>query len=286
MRLYSVAKFVAAGALCLFCAAPVFADQQTTVLSEQVKLKNAGCELPYIDGSNNEALEKQANALVRETARQLVDKVGGSGTLRYRVTLNRPSLVSLLLEARNGGKSACKGLNIDLTSGREFGIGDFFMNSGELDGLLAGSKDILYSEEGLLLATEKGGAYDELVPYSEVLDYLRIGEAGRILQIARLTRACEGKTLKLRRGGLLAFKLDSNPSSGYSWNFTADEGVTKVGSSFIMPKATDQRVGTPGVEIIFLSVKNPGRHVIDMTYKRPWERLAIDNFKLTVEVEE
>ena len=280
------ADLLAAAALCLICAAPVGADQQTTVLSERTKLKNAVCELPYIDGSNNETLEKQANNLLRETARSLVEKVGGAGSLGYRVTLNRPSLISILLEAHNGGRTAYKGLNLDLTSGREFGIGEFFMNSSEMDALLEGSRDILYSEDGLLLAARQNGAYDGLLPYSELLPYLRIGEAGRILQIARLTRACDGKTLKLRRGGLLAFKLDANPSSGYGWNFTADEGVTKVGSSFIMPKATDQRVGTPGVEIIFLAVKSGGTHVIEMSYKRPWERLVIDSFKLTVEVEE
>ena len=108
----------------LFCVAlslPVFADQRTTVLTEDITLGKVTAQLPYIDGSNIPAMEKQANAIVRTTAEKLAQQVGG-GTVTYKVMLNRPSIVGLLLEAKNGGKTAYAGLNLDLTSGSEFDV--------------------------------------------------------------------------------------------------------------------------------------------------------------------
>ena len=82
---------------------PVFADQRTTVLTEDVTLGKVTAQLPYIDGSNIPAMEKQANAIVRTTAEKLAQQVGG-GTVTYKVMLNRPSIVGLLLEAKTAVK--------------------------------------------------------------------------------------------------------------------------------------------------------------------------------------
>ena len=90
--------------LCLCLSLPVLADQQTTVLTEQTSVGKATATLPYIDGSNSAELEKQAHAMVRNAAAKLVKEVGGQGSVTYKVMLNRPSLVSLLLEADNGGR--------------------------------------------------------------------------------------------------------------------------------------------------------------------------------------
>ncbi len=269
--------------LALCWAWPCAADQQTTILAVTAEYKNVTGTLPYIDGSNEPALEKQANELIRSAARSLAERAG-RGSLSYQVALNRPSLVGLLLEAAGERGRFYQALNLDLTSGRELGIGDFFVNDPGLSQALAGSTGFLYSEEGLRLARQEGGPYEELLPYSSLLPYLRIGEAGRLLQIARLTRSCEGKLLRLERGGLIAFKLDANPSSGNNWTFSADQGVSKVGSSFLMPAAGDTRTGTPGTEILFLAVSGPGTHVIKMAYKRPWENFSLDSFQVTVEV--
>lgn len=115
--------------LCLCLSLPVLADQQTTVLTEQTSVGKATAMLPYIDGSNSAELEKQANALVRDAAAKLVKEVGGQGSVTYKVMLNRPSLVSLLLEADNGGRKAYTGLNLDLTTGKEFEVTYFFVDN-------------------------------------------------------------------------------------------------------------------------------------------------------------
>lgn len=271
--------------LLLMLCLPAFADQRTTVLQERTSIGKAAAVLPYIDGSNDVAYEKQINALIRDTATQLSKAVGG-GSVAYEVKLNRPSLVSLVLIAQNGSKVAHAGLNLDLTTGREFTVTDFFVDKEEVQQALGDYKKVLFAEEGFYLQQEKHGAYQTLVPYAKLLNYMRIGEAGRIMQVARLTNAASGKTLLLERPGLLALKLDANPSTGYSWQMSASTAaVTKVGSSFTIPREEEARVGTPGTEIVFLNVQQAGTHTVTMEYKRPWERISLDKFSFSVIVQ-
>ena len=96
-------KILLTALFCLCLSLPVFADQQTTVLTEQTTVGKASASLPFIDGSNDTVSEKQANALIRTAASRLIKEVGGQGSVSYKVLLNRPSLVALQLEAANGG---------------------------------------------------------------------------------------------------------------------------------------------------------------------------------------
>ena len=271
--------------LCLLLSLPVFADQQTTVLRQELNVGKARAVLPYIDGSNDVDFEKKANALITAAAQDLARQAGG-GSISYEVTLNRPSLVSLLLVAQNGDKKAYRGLNIDLTTGAEFGLTDFFVNNDAVNGLFNGYENVLFAEDGVLCSRGKNAAYDALaVPYSQLLPYMRIGEAGRLMQVARLTAASSKKTLVMEKGGLVALKLDANPSTGYGWQMScASPNVRKAGSSFTIPRAEEERVGVPGVEIVFLAVSEPGTYDIKMEYKRPWEKLYLDSFTFTVVV--
>ena len=202
--------------ICLLLCLPVFADQQTTVLQEQATINKASATLPYIDGSNDVAYEKQLNTLIRETATKLSKEVGG-GSVSYEVKLNRPSLVSILMCATNGSRTVYAGLNLDLTTGKEFTVTDFFVDKEEVQQALGDYERVLFAENGFYLQQEKYGEYSAFVPYAKVLNHMRIGEAGRIMQVARLTNAASGKTLVLDKPGLLALKLNANPSTGYSW---------------------------------------------------------------------
>lgn len=269
----------------LFCVAlslPVFADQRTTVLTEDVTLGKVTAQLPYIDGSNIPAMEKQANAIVRTTAEKLAQQVGG-GTVTYKVMLNRPSIVGLLLEAKNGGKTAYAGLNLDLTSGSEFDVTEFFVDNAEVKSALGDYKNILFGEEGFYIRSSIGANYDKFVPYGKLLPFMRIGEAGRLMQVAKLTEAAEGKTLVLEKGGLIALKLDGNPSTGYSWQMSCpSSAVSTVGRSFTIINEEKERVGTPGVELIFLAAQTPGTYDIKMEYKRTWEKISLKHFSFKV----
>ena len=270
--------------ICLLLCLPVFADQQTTVLQEQATINKASATLPYIDGSNDVAYEKQLNTLIRETATKLSKEVGG-GSVSYEVKLNRPSLVSILMCATNGSRTVYAGLNLDLTTGKEFTVTDFFVDKEEVQQALGDYERVLFAENGFYLQQEKYGEYSAFVPYAKVLNHMRIGEAGRIMQVARLTNAASGKTLVLDKPGLLALKLNANPSTGYSWQVNASSAaVTKVGSSFTIVREEEAMVGAPGTEIIFLNVQEPGTYTVNMEYKRPWEKLSLDKFSFTVVV--
>lgn len=272
--------------LCISLCLPVLADQQTTVLSQQTTLGRATATLPYIDGSNEVELEKQANSLVQEAAGRLIKEVGGQGTLTYKVMLNRPSLVSVLLQADNDGRTAYKGLNLDLTSGREFTVTDFFVDNDDVKNALGDYDNVLFGEVGFYIRSEENAAYEKFVPYGDLLSSLRIGDAGRLLQLARLTENAAGKTLRLPQSGLIALKLDANPSTGYGWEMSCSSpDVSKVGSSFTIPRSDENKVGVPGVEILVLAVTKPGTYNVRMDYKRSWEKISLNSFSFTVVAE-
>lgn len=270
--------------LCLSFSA--FADQQTTVLTEKTSIGSAAVTLPYIDGSMESVLEKQANGLIKDTAAKLLKEIGNQGHLSYEVVLNRPSLVSLLLIAENDNRKAYSGLNIDLTTGKEFSVTDYFIDDDKVKGLLGDYENVLFSEKGFMIRKEKNAAYSSFVSYEQVIDSMRIGEAGRLMQIAKLTQNASGKILKLENCGLIALKLDSNPSTGYGWEMNCNSpAVVKVGSSFTIPSGKDSMTGVQGTEIIVLAVTKPGTYDIRMDYKRAWEKMRLHSFNFTVIVE-
>lgn len=262
-------------------ALSAFADQQTTVLTRKIAFGASKLELPYIDGSTNELMEAEANKVIQEAAVVLAQKSGGDVT--YRVTLNRPSLLGVLLIADNGGAKDYAGLNLDLTSGREFGVPDFFTDSEEMRNTLAGVSGVLFGEKGIYLRGEGAPSYDRLLPYNAILPSIRMGEAGRIMQIARLTSNAAGKVLDLGDKRLFAIKLDSNPSTGYSWHISCpSESVKTVGSSFTIPRGNENKVGTPGIEILMAAVEKPGVYNVKLEYRRTWEKMSLESFEFTV----
>lgn len=274
-------KILAALLCCLLYCFTVFADQQTTVLTQKGTIGKTSVSLPYIDGSNNEDLEKEANRLIKEFAAKLSKEVGGQ--IYYEVTLNRPSLVSVLLTAVNGSHSAYKALNLDLTTGREFGVTDFFVDNEEVQQVLGDYNQVLFAEEGVYLRKTENSPYSDFVPYGRIITSMRIGEAGRIMQIAKLTANVEGKILNLGKNRLLALKLDANPSTGYGWHMSCNsDALSEVGSSFTIPRGNPDRKGTPGTEILLLAVKEPGTYNVRMEYRRSWEKMNLQSFTFTI----
>ncbi len=106
------------------------------------------------------------------------------------------------------------------------------------------------------------------------------------MQLARLTENAAGKTLRLPQSGLIALKLDANPSTGYGWEMSCSSpDVSKVGSSFTIPRSDENKVGVPGVEILVLAVTKPGTYNVRMDYKRSWEKISLNSFSFTVVAE-
>ena len=260
----------------LFCQS-VFADQPTTVLTELKEGKRVTVELPVIDGANDEVFQQSANHLLDNAADDVADKAGRQGRVSYEVTLNRPSLVSILLKGSNGGKTYYRAVNVDLTSGREFTLDDFFFGGEEREKLLGGKiENVLFTEDGIAVSSKKGAPYEQKISYETLLPVARIGEIGRLLTVWKLTENSHGKILNVKQGDLFAFKLNANPSTGFQWLHTinggAENGLLKTGSSFMIQHTQQAQVGTPGTEFQFYAAKVPGTYQLNLSYQRPWEK--------------
>ena len=273
----------------LFCQ-NASADQPTTVLTELKSGKQVTIEIPVIDGANDEVFQRTANNSLRNAAEDVADKVGKRGTVTYEVTLNRPSLVSILLKGSNGGRSYFRSVNIDLTTGREFTLDDFFFGGEEREKLLGKpAENVIFTEEGIAFSEKKGAAYTRKFSYEELIPLARIGDIGRLLTVWKLTETSNGKILTVKKGDLFAFKLSANPSTGYQWLHTVSggpaNGLDKIGSSFVIPNSQKEQVGMPGTEFQFFAAREPGTYQFKLGYQRPWEKAgAIRECSVTIVV--
>ena len=78
--------------------------------------------------------------------------------------------------------------------------------------------------------------------------------------------------------------LDSNPTTGYSWQASYDESVLElVGKSYEMGEEAKQGVvGAGGVEYFQFKVLKAGKTEITLVYKRPWEEESLYQKAFTV----
>lgn len=66
--------------------------------------------------------------------------------------------------------------------------------------------------------------------------------------------------------------LESNPTTGYSWEAKFDpEYIKLVNSTYIAYQTNPRIVGSGGVEIFTFKAIKPGKTEITMQYQRPWE---------------
>lgn len=266
----------------MMLASVCFAEQPATVYSRVVS-GNVSGEIPETDGLSNVALQKSANRVLNDAANNLARQLG-SCRLSYTVTLSRPTLVGILLKAENGANTIYKGINIDLTSGKEMALTEIFRGGETFTNITGAYNDALLYDDGVHLRDAEGAAYTRVVPYKDLLPAIRAAEAVRILPVSFMTRAVEDRLVPVKPGALLAIQLDANRSTGYSWVMHASDtaSVYEVGRSYLMPINMDGQNGVMGSEIIFLAVQNPGDYKVTMEYKRGWERLGVQNFSFNI----
>ncbi len=266
----------------MMMASVAFAQQPATVYSRVVSGSVTGT-VPETDGLENVDLQKSANRVLAGAADSITKQLGRCN-LSYTVTLNRPSVVGILLKAENASGVLYKGINIDLTTGREMALTDIFRGGETFTNITGPYNDALLYEDGVHLRDAAGAAYTRVVPYKDLLPAIRAAEAVRILPVSFMTRAVEGKLVPVKPGALLAVKLDANRSTGYSWQVHPSDAanVYEIGRSYIMPMNMDSQAGVMGSEIIFLAVQNPGSYKVTMEYKRGWEMMGVQNFSFDI----
>lgn len=80
--------------------------------------------------------------------------------------------------------------------------------------------------------------------------------------------------------------LDSNPTTGYSWQESHDDTVLKMVEQKYEQGGQSKQglVGTGGVDSFRFKALKSGKTQITMTYKRPWEQESAKQLTFTVEI--
>lgn len=79
----------------------------------------------------------------------------------------------------------------------------------------------------------------------------------------------EIKDLVVQKNEIIDITLDSNPTTGYSWNFSIDENHIKLVSKDFL--SSSKKLGASGTEKFIFKALKEGETSIPMSYKRPWE---------------
>jgi inhibitor of cysteine peptidase len=96
---------------------------------------------------------------------------------------------------------------------------------------------------------------------------------GALLVCFAVALAVAQDHFEVKTGKMFTLTLESNPSTGYSWEIAQPLDETKVAlveSIYNAPK-TD-RVGAAGVELWVFKAVGTGETTISMKYVRPWEK--------------
>lgn len=103
-------------------------------------------------------------------------------------------------------------------------------------------------------------------------------------------QAEQGKTVTLKAGETLLVTLDSNPTTGYSWQVTElDETVLKQKGEpeYKQSPGAQGLVGAGGTEIFRFEAVGKGTTMLTLVYARSWEKDVppLETYQLKVIVE-
>ena len=104
----------------------------------------------------------------------------------------------------------------------------------------------------------------------------------------RLNDGDNGKTVQVGVGGTVTLTLESNPTTGFSWNKLedVDKSILKLEKNDYKQKSSPAgMVGVGGRDTIVYRALKAGKAKIDLIYMQPWEPDSQFNTKYTVTVE-
>lgn len=73
-------------------------------------------------------------------------------------------------------------------------------------------------------------------------------------------------------GKSFTISLEENPSTGYSWSYKADPGLTFISEKSVSLKEEPMMVGAPDQKTWTFQAKKAGTYKIQFDYARPWEK--------------
>jgi inhibitor of cysteine peptidase len=105
-----------------------------------------------------------------------------------------------------------------------------------------------------------------------------------------LTEKNNGDRLNLKINDTVEIKLESNPTTGYSWflNDNVDETIVSITSpEFMESKKDEELVGAGGYEIFTIKAISKGKTDIILNYERSWEEgiEPLETFEITISID-
>ena len=87
-----------------------------------------------------------------------------------------------------------------------------------------------------------------------------------------LTETDNGNEIAVKKGQSMVISLDSNPTTGYTWELVEhpDEHILQQVGELEFAQESEL-IGAGGVETIRFNVVGPGLTAIKLEYHRPWE---------------
>lgn len=104
------------------------------------------------------------------------------------------------------------------------------------------------------------------------------------------TAADNGESINLKLNEIIKIKLESNPTTGYSWNLSGETStaiISLISSDYKTSTPDKEVVGAGGNETLTFKAIAKGNTTIILTYKKSWEEGVepIETFKLNVTVD-
>jgi inhibitor of cysteine peptidase len=99
-----------------------------------------------------------------------------------------------------------------------------------------------------------------------------LGAAGCSESRAMVGPEDSGTSVRVGIGQVLEVSLESNPSTGYSWQVVeVPEFLTQTGEPEFQTEASGDVVGAGGTETLRFTADGSGTGTLRLEYRRPWE---------------
>lgn len=97
------------------------------------------------------------------------------------------------------------------------------------------------------------------------------------------TYADPNVTIEVQRGEKFQIALESNPTTGYGWEFETDPNLISLINQTFKPES--DLIGAGGTETFKFSALNEGEAKIVFSYKRSWEEEIIEKKVFQVKIQ-
>lgn len=97
------------------------------------------------------------------------------------------------------------------------------------------------------------------------------------------TYADPNVTIEVQRGEKFQIALESNPTTGYEWEFETDPNLISLINQTFKPES--DLIGAGGTETFKFSALNEGEAKIVFSYKRSWEKEVIEKKVFQVKIQ-